>query len=110
MSKHDITSYEWTLESLSEPFTFIDEDGKSIVDRDIVDSDHSPKLGEFREYIGNPECRVGIVRDTHDKRDGGLIDRLWAYFDNEGKLDTHFRNSDGTAVVPVPKRYLDEAK
>lgn len=109
MSKYDNTSYEWTLESLSEPFTFIDEDGNSIVDRDIVDIDHSPTLDGFREYIGNPEFRVGIVRDTHDKRDGDLIDRLWAYFDDEGKLDTHFRNASGVAVVPVPKRYLAEA-
>jgi hypothetical protein len=109
MSKHDITSYEWTLESLSEPFTFIDEDGKAIIDRDIIDSDHSPELRGFRKFIGSQEFRVGIVRDTHDKRDHDLIDRLWAYFNNEGKLDTYFRNASGIAVVPVPKRYLSEA-
>ena len=107
MSRYDRTSYEWTMEILGNydgsPIKGIPDEELDIIENDFRDEANG--LEDFRSYIGKPGFRVGLVRDTHDTRGGDLVDRAWAYFDEGGKLETHFRNAYGRAVTAVPKRF-----
>jgi hypothetical protein len=108
MSKYDRTSYEWTLETLGNydgtPIKGTPDEELDIIDSDFRDETNG--LDDFRQYIGKIGFRVGLVRDTHDTRDGYLVDRTWAYFNPDGKLDTHFRSANGRAITSVPKRFI----
>ena len=103
-NRYEKTSYEWTRETLS-----TDDPNTPREEVDIIDSDFRNEseggLEDFRQYIGNPSYRVGLVRDIHDTRDGNLEDRTWAYFDNTGAFPDQFE--DGTKV---PQKYLKEAR
>lgn len=100
MPKNEIR-YEWLIDVM-EP----DDSG------DVFEVHHFDTLAEARAYVANnPDeiCEVGLVRDVGNDAEG-VIDRQWAYFDEDGKLPERMDWGGGeTGGVKIPKHFLREA-
>ena len=94
MSKQS-TVYEWVIEE-------IDADG------DIVNVEHTDTRAQAESRIAGEPGRhdIGLTRDVFDEVDG-LIDRAWAYVQEDGTLPTYFRDSGGGDTRhKVPARFF----
>lgn len=87
------TTYEWDIETICP------------VHEDVLDHNHADKLSEFYEPL-DIDQRLVLVRDVWD--DWGLIDRVWAYVSDDGKLDEFFSEGFEETTLKPPKRFHAE--
>ena len=92
--------YEWDAETVN-------------VHEDIDDHNHADTLSEVLRYCSNEPAdgshyRIVLVRDKFDEC-RGLVDRSWAYLNDDGTLPEYFSDSCGEDTFKVPKRFHREA-
>lgn len=87
------TQYEWDCEELDEF-------------NDIIDHHHCDSRAEAEEIaklLGR--SAIVLVRNVGNDHDG-LMDRLWAYVQDDGKLPEFFSDATGCETsIKVPKRF-----
>lgn len=94
------TIYEWTCE--------IVQNDPNPDYRDILDANFGESLNELM-FWGNQThddydegeifVRYGLVKNVGND-DEGVVDRTWAYLNEDGSTPNEFENGD-----PVPKRF-----
>ena len=96
-------SYEWVVEYIPD---------RSDDDGDIVEVNHFDTFNEAFNWVLDSAAPfdhdIALVRDVGNDAEG-IIDRAWAYLNEDDKLPETFTYSAGEdSGIRVPKRYHTE--